>query len=219
MLVTSLNARDLPEAWWLALRAVMKNGREYTIERGSYAGQKRKELDFVVVWIAKPSTRPIIPTVPEGVIPPTDMPHVWDYFTNYIISPGIHSKNEQYTYGDDISPQFLEIIRMYQEDGFNTNQACMSIGNRDSILLKDPQCLRLIDTRVMNGKLNFFVYFRSWDLYTGFPMNLAAIQLLKEAMAEELGVEDGEILALSKGLHLYDHSWKIGMLASNLTVD
>jgi thymidylate synthase len=38
---------------------------------------------------------------------------------------------------------------------------------------------------------------------------LAAIQLLKEYMASEIGVEDGEILALSKGLHLYEYSWEL----------
>jgi len=27
-------------------------------------------------------------------------------------------------------------------------------------------------------------------------------------MAEEIGVEDGEIIAISKGLHLYDYTWE-----------
>jgi thymidylate synthase len=53
------------------------------------------------------------------------------------------------------------------------------------------------------------VYFRSWDLWAGFPSNLAAIQLLKEYMASEIGVEDGELVAMSKGLHLYDYAWDL----------
>ncbi|MCX8012346.1 MAG: thymidylate synthase, partial [Desulfobacterota bacterium] len=32
---------------------------------------------------------------------------------------------------------------------------------------------------------------------------LAALQLLKEYMAGEIGVKDGEIIACSKGLHIY----------------
>jgi thymidylate synthase len=67
----------------------------------------------------------------------------------------------------------------------------------------------MIDTRVLDGRLNFIVYFRSWDLWAGFPSNLAAIQLLKEYMAGEIGVEDGEILAMSKGLHLYEYAWDL----------
>jgi len=27
-------------------------------------------------------------------------------------------------------------------------------------------------------------------------------------MADEIGVEDGEIIAISKGLHLYDYAWE-----------
>jgi thymidylate synthase len=36
---------------------------------------------------------------------------------------------------------------------------------------------------------------------------MAATQLLKEELALALEVEDGEIIALSKGLHLWEHSW------------
>ena len=43
----------------------------------------------------------------------------------------------------------------------------------------------------------------------GFPSNLAAIQLLKEYMASEIGAEDGDLLAVSKGLHLYEYSWDL----------
>jgi thymidylate synthase len=67
----------------------------------------------------------------------------------------------------------------------------------------------MIDTRVREGRLNFVVYFRSWDLWAGFPSNLAAIQLLKEYMAGEIGVEDGELIAMSKGLHLYEYAWEL----------
>lgn len=72
----------------------------------------------------------------------------------------------------------------------------------------DPPCLRLIDTRIMDRKLHFQIYFRSWDLWGGFPANLAGIQMLKEFMVQEIGhgLEDGEIIASSKGLHLYDYA-------------
>jgi thymidylate synthase len=104
---------------------------------------------------------------------------------------------------------------MYKK-GFNTNQATMTVGNRDSIYLSDPPCLRIIDTRVRYGKLHFVVYFRSWDMYAGFPNNLAGIQLMKEFMAGEIGVEDGEIIAVSKGLHLYEHNWEVARLVAGL---
>jgi thymidylate synthase len=122
-------------------------------------------------------------------------------------------EGEQYTYGQYLEKQIAEVIKMYQEDGFNTNQAFMAVGDAQSIFLSDPPCLRAIDTRVRHNRLNFVVYFRSWDLWAGFPSNLAAIQLLKEYMASEIGVEDGEIIAMSKGLHLYEYSWELAKIA------
>ncbi|MFH1281489.1 MAG: thymidylate synthase, partial [Candidatus Omnitrophota bacterium] len=83
------------------------------------------------------------------------------------------------------------------------------------IKLIDPPCLRLIDTRLRYGKLHFVLYFRSWDLWGGFPSNLGGLQLVKQYMAEEIGVQDGEIIAVSKGLHLYDYAWELAMLRTN----
>lgn len=66
-----------------------------------------------------------------------------------------------------------------------------------------------MDTRISDGALHFIVYFRSWDLWGGFPSNLGGLQLMKEYMASEIGVKDGEIVAASKGLHLYDYTWDL----------
>jgi len=112
-----------------------------------------------------------------------------------------------------------EVIQMYKEKGYGTNQATLEIGMPPDITLGDPPCLRMIDTRIKKDqegkwKLNFIVYFRSWDLWGGFPANLGGIQLLKEYMANSIGVAPGETIALSKGLHLYDHYWE---LAETLT--
>jgi thymidylate synthase len=207
MKISIIEARDLSEAWFLCLCRTLQEGREYKIERGSYAGQRRKELDLAVINVAYPGTRPLIPDVPQGVPPPSTMEYVESYLP-YLMTA--HKKEgEQYTYGQFLEKQIAEVIKMYREDGYNTNQAYMSVGNEESIHLPDPPCLRMIDTRVRDGKLNFIVYFRSWDLWAGFPSNLAAIQLLKEYMACEIGVEDGQLAAMSKGLHLYEYSWDL----------
>ncbi len=206
MKMTMLDARDIQEAWFRALRAVMEDGYEYIIDRGSFEGQKRKELDLAVIQIHQPYIRPLVPDTPRGIAPPTTIEYVEAYLPYLMTSH--KEEHEEYTYGEDLESQIPEVIRMYKEEGANTNQAYMAVGSRDSIFLEDPPCLRGIHTRVRYGRLHFVVYFRSWDLWGGFPSNLAAIQLLKEYMAEEIGVEDGELLCLSSGLHLYEHTWE-----------
>jgi thymidylate synthase len=207
MKLSVIEARDLSEAWFLCLSKTLDEGYEYVIDRGSFTGQKRKELDLAVIQVQYPGTRPLIPDVPPGVPPPSTMEYLESYLP-YLMTA--HRKEgEQYTYGQYLEKQIAEVIRMYKEDGHNTNQAFMAVGDDKSIYLPDPPCLRMIDTRVRDGKLNFVVYFRSWDLWAGFPSNLAAIQLLKEYMASEIGVKDGELVAMSKGLHLYEYTWEL----------
>jgi thymidylate synthase len=214
MKISVIEARDLSEAWFLCLRKTLAEGSEYKIERGSYAGQRRKELDLAVIQIKKPGTRPLVPDVPQGVPPPSTM----DYIESYLpyLMTAHKAEGEQYTYGQYLENQIAEVIKMYKEDGYNTNQAFMAVGDSQSIFLSDPPCLRAIDTRIRDNRLSFVVYFRSWDLWAGFPSNLAAIQLLKEYMAGEIGVNDGEIIAMSKGLHLYEYAWELAKIAARV---
>lgn len=214
MQVSLIEARDLPEAWFLALREVLSRGYEYVIERGSYQGQRRKELDLVTIQVKNPGRRPLIPDVPPGVPAPTSMQYIEEYLPYLMTSH--RAEGEQYTYGQDLESQIPEVIRMYRQDGTNTNQAFMAVGDKSSLFLDDPQCLRSIDTRVRYGALHFIAYFRSWDLWAGLPSNLGALQLLKEYIAAEIGVADGELIGISKGLHLYDYAWELAEVACGL---
>ena len=211
MNISVIEARDLAEAWFLCVCKALNEGREYRIDRGSYAGQRRKEIDFTIVHIRYPGTRPLVPDVPAGVPPPSTMEYVEEYLP-YLMTAH-RREGEQYTYGQYLESQIAEVINIYHKDGYNTNQAFMAVGDDHSLFQSDPPCLRMIDTRIEDGKLNFIASFRSWDLWAGFPSNLAGIQLLKEYMAGEIGVADGEIIAMSKGLHLYEYSWELARTA------
>lgn len=229
-----IEAFDLDDAWFQCLSAILEKGHVYTITRGSYKDQRRLEFDFATVRVRKPSHQ-IIPVIPEGMsIPaPTDMDYVQGYLS-YLLT-GEKTNTEDYTYGERlVDPkvkirndtdgkemfkemplgvnQIEEVINMYKRDGHGTNQATMEIGMPSDIKLVDPPCLRIIDTRIRYGKLHFILYFRSWDLWGGFPSNLGGLQLVKQYMAEEIGVEDGEIIAASKGLHLYEYSWELAKM-------
>jgi thymidylate synthase len=215
--ITSIEARDLPEAWFLCVRNVMLHGREYVISKGSFERRRRKEFDFVVVHIKNPGHRPLTPDVPEGVPCPTTEEYLQEYVL-YLMTD-TPQPGEDYTYGQDLAPQMDEVIRLYKKWGHDTNRLCMSVGSKESLFhyrreeetgqAASSQCLRLVDTRVSDGALHFIVYFRSWDLWGGFPSNLGGLQLMKEYMADQIGVKDGEIIAVSKGLHLYDYSWDL----------
>lgn len=242
-----ISAPNLPDAWHQCIFAVISpgNARKRQVNQGSYEGEYRLEFDYVTVHIAHPGARPLLPEIPHhlGIPDPVDggMDYVDGYFARYLMS-NIKMGNEQYTYGERITTGMLQpifhinpehtfltdhsdqlinqmeqIIDRYKKYGPGNNQLIMQVGQPADIMLKDPPCLRHIDTRIEGGKLHFIIYFRSWDLWNGFPANLAAIQLMKEYMASEIGVEDGEMICSSKGLHLYGYTWEIAGIRRGLT--
>ena len=236
MKLVSIEARDLPDAWFQCVYEIMDNGHEYEIDHGSYAGQKRLEFDYLTVHIKYPGVRPLIPDIPPSLGIPNPVAEGYlEQYLPYLMTPD-KQPQEDYSYGERLagwSPlafadaggnclegkverrivnQIQEVIDMYRTKGYGTNQAAMTISVPSDILIGDPPCLRHIDTRIRYEKLHFVVYFRSWDLWNGFPANLGGIQLLKEYMASEIGVEDGSIIAASKGLHLYDYVWELAQL-------
>lgn len=221
----ALWARDLPDAWFTAVEAVLREGRVWTVEHGSYEGQKRWELDYVTIQITHPGTRPLVPEMPlhlNHVPPPTTLEYVEEYLP-YLMTSQPLKENEAYTYGERIEPQMEAIIRRYKQHGFGSNQECIAVARPEDIELDDPPCLRSIDCRIYPEEcryereapeLHFAVYFRSNDLWNGFPANLAALRLMQEYMADCIGVGAGSIMYSSKGLHIYDHAWDIARLRS-----
>lgn len=249
-----VEARDLPDAWFQLVDLCYKEGRDYKVGEGSYAGsQFRRELDYVTVHIRQPWQQPLLPDIPPGLGIPNPVPEGMDYvnrYLPYILTDAIE-ENEAYTYGQrlfgktylentssvpesltgftrvlDPSPSQVEEVIAKFKRGFANNQATMTIAQPSDIHLNDPPCLRQIDCRIYpagvtgretavaeftsdTSSLHFMIYFRSWDLWGGFPPNLAALVHLQEYMANEIGVAQGEFICASKGLHLYDMYFKL----------
>lgn len=44
-----IQARDLGDAWFQTLFKMLEEGTVFKIDRGSYAGQKRLEFDYITV--------------------------------------------------------------------------------------------------------------------------------------------------------------------------
>ena len=258
MHIHQIQARDLPDLWFLAVHDILDNGNRFVIDRGSYAGQTRLEYDYFMGHVKYPGTQPLIPDIPPACGIPNPVEHDYIYggegydraYIEYLMSARKES-GESYTYGERLTRvpltgakltwweegnleiidkrevdgkavfeedgqlflnQIEWVINTYKQFGQRNNQLVLQIAHPSDLTLLDPPCLRSIDTRLQDDTLHFFVYFRSWDLWNGFPANLAAIQNLKEYMAAELEVADGEMVVESKGLHLYGYAEDLAKL-------
>jgi thymidylate synthase len=247
----TVQATDLGDAFHQLLFKAVDHGQQFIIDRGSNAGQKRCELDYITVHVTRPWDLPLLPKVnPALNMPdPVDEAYLAEYMP-YLMT-GAEKVGESYTYGrricmadaanivartgiEHIIPEAVQgnelpenviwkspetggsaidqmelMIWTYKNKGHRNNQMIMQVAETTDMILSHPPCLRHIDTRIQGGALHFFPYFRSWDLYGGFPANMAALELMKQYCATEIGVKNGEIIASSKGLHLYDYVFEI----------
>lgn len=249
--IQHIKATSLNDTWFQTLFKMLEEGSVFKIDRGSFAGQKRLEFDYITLEIKHPAVRPLLPQIEAHHNIPN--PVADDYLDDYLpyLMTSDLKEGESYTYGqrlsgypisypvitkydalweDIIIKEMDELLKLgivykindewclnqidlliwtYKNKGFRNNQMVLQVAHPTDMLLQDPPCLRQIDTRIQDGKLHFYPYFRSWDLWGGLPANLGGIQLLKEYVAAEIGVEDGEIIASSKGLHIYDYSFDL----------
>jgi len=167
---------------------------------------------------------------------PTDEDYVNEYLLEYLYS-GDKEEGERYTYGERMRAaesrdgrsvdQIGRVIERLIEEPMD-RQCTVTLRYPEDIDSDDPPCLTVLDVEVeplrpenqasisgfskgeevaTDGKLNFYVYFRSWDAYAGLPTNLGGLQLLKEWMADRIGVRDGAMYTFSKNLHLYERQF------------
>ena len=225
-----LTAKTISDAWFQLIYNLFDNAYEQRIQKGSFENEQyRLQYPAIAVYIEHPHCD-MVPTIPpnSGIPAPTTEEFIQDYFVHYLMNPEL-SENETYTYASRIhttmpkgGTQFERVIDMLSETPL-TNQAVIEIATpldldlcygKDGKL--DPPCLRLLDFKAIPVKeeivLTVSAYFRSWDLWAGFPTNLGGIELLKQFVASETHLKSGPIYAYSAGAHIYGYQEEIARL-------
>ena len=110
MNICKIEARDLPDLWFQAVYNILDNGKKFTIDRGSYAGQTRLEYDYFTGHVKFPGTQPLIPEIPPACNLPNPVEHDYIYgggtysrsYIEYLMTPH-KEKGESYTYGERLT--------------------------------------------------------------------------------------------------------------------
>ena len=230
MLPFFLKAKTIADAWFQLIYNIFDYSYTQQIQKGSFEKEQyRLQYPGLAVFIEHPD-QDIVPVIPPalGIPSPTTMEYIQDYFANYLMDPEL-TENETYRYSSRIhhpmpegGTQLERAIAMLKKTPL-TNQAVVEIatpedfdtcyGNDGNF---DPPCLRLLDFKAVpqDGDLvlTVTVYFRSWDLWAGFPSNLGGIELLKQYVAEETGLRNGAMFAYSAGAHIYGYQEDIARI-------
>jgi len=225
-----LQAKTISDAWFQIIYNIFDFSYKQEIQRGSFEKEQyRLQYPGLAVFIEHPE-QDIVPIIPPalGIPSPTEMNYIEDYFANYLMNPEL-TENETYRYSSRIhypmpegGTQLDRAIEMLRETPL-TNQAVVEIGTPEDYDIcygkdgnLDPPCLRLLDFKVVptgdDLVLTLSCYFRSWDLWAGFPSNLGGLELLKQYVAEEAGLKSGPMYAYSSGGHIYGYQEEIARL-------
>jgi thymidylate synthase len=225
-----LKAKTIADAWFQLIYNIFDNSYTQQIQRGSFEEEQyRLQYPGIGVYIEHPS-EDMVPVIPPalGIPSPTTMEYIEDYFANYLMDPEL-SENETYKYASRIhhpmpsgGTQLERAVSMLKETPL-TNQAVVEVGAPEDFDLcygkdgkLDPPCLRLLDFKaVPEGEdllLTVTAYFRSWDLWAGFPSNLGGIELLKQYAAGEAGLKNGPMYAYSAGAHIYGYQEELAKI-------
>jgi len=199
----SIKAFDIPDAWIQVVEKIYNEGDEFRVEFGSEKSITKKIA--LGLEIERPENRPLVHSSA-----PFAMKYIEQYALEYLFVGEKH-EGEEYTYGErlrkpvDQIQRVIDRYREYKGDRQNT----MVVRHPEDMDIEYPPCLTVLDTEILDDRLHFIVYFRSWDAYGGFPANVAGLQLLKEYMADEIGVKPGKTIAFAKNIHLYERQFKL----------
>jgi len=204
-----IKAFDCPDAWFQTLNHIYNEGDDFTVGYGSEIS-KTKKLNLTIE-IDHPETRPLVSDKAS-----CDMKYINFYALQYLWA-GEKMPDETYTYASRIREpvdQIKEAVNRYAEE-IGDRQVVLEIGRPEDIKKNlegrrhEPPCLRLIDSEILDGKMNLTCYFRSWDAYAGLPANIAGIQLFNEAFVSDINkrienkIETGKLIFHSKNCHIY----------------
>jgi thymidylate synthase len=230
MLPFFLIAKTIPDAWFQLIYNIFDKAYAQKIQKGSFENEQyRLQYPGIAVYIEHPYYD-MVPTIPpgSGIPAPTTIEYIEDYFANYLMNPEL-AENETYTYASRIQnrmpkggTQLERVIDIIRNTPL-TNQAVIEVATPEDLDTcygkdgkLDPPCLRLLDFKVIPAgdelALTVSAYFRSWDLWAGFPTNLGGIELLKQFVASEAGLKNGSIYAYSAGAHIYGYQEEIARL-------
>ena len=101
--------------------------------------------------------------------------------------------------------QISDLIELLKQDPDSRRMivCAWNVGELDQMALSPCHCL--FQFYVANGKLSCQLYQRSCDVFLGLPFNIASYALLTHMLAQQTGLEVGEIIWTGGDTHLYSN--------------
>ncbi len=214
-----INADNLKDAWLKALKQVYLYGKEYFV--GKY-NAKTYDLPIMIHTKAIPVMHKSAPRYDsrENYVKEflygseKENEFIYTYYSrlrHYTTTPAISKVKN--IFNEKISGELIQFdqikaaIDLLKKDKTLRRVVISTwMPYKDLSLERSPHapCLVLIQPRIVDNKLDFYVVFKSQDLYSAFPSNAYALTKLQEYMAKEIGISTGNYTHFTVSMHIYD---------------
>lgn len=101
--------------------------------------------------------------------------------------------------------QIAEAVRMLQTDPDSRRNIVTAWNPTEIPQMALPPCHLLFQLWAIDNKLSCHTYQRSCDMFLGVPFNIASYALLTHMMAEQAGMDVGELVWTGGDCHIYDN--------------
>ncbi|CAN5322985.1 thymidylate synthase [soil metagenome] len=101
--------------------------------------------------------------------------------------------------------QIANLIRQINADPNSRRQivSAWNVGDLPAMALAPCHCF--FQTAVTDGRLHLQIYQRSCDVFLGVPFNIASYALLVHILAQQSGLEPGELIWTGGDVHIYSN--------------
>ncbi|MFO8016300.1 MAG: thymidylate synthase [Candidatus Woesearchaeota archaeon] len=199
--VFKVRAGTIGIAWLTVLSKIMKFGHN---KRSHHSSGQKELLNIVAVITGED---------PENI--------AWyeffnftrkeleEYYPQVLTSRSIKGIN--YTYGQRLMDyngidQIKSVIEKLKKEPFTRRAIAVTWEADKDVYNKNAPCLDLVNFIVQDNKLFMNAYFRSHDMYRGWPQNCFALRKLQKHVSDETGIPMGDMTIFSASAHIYEEN-------------
>lgn len=198
-----VSGRTLPEAYHLALQALLQHGEETPCPDWN---ANQKELSMTM-QVENPLQEPMISRLFIGG--PRELEQYRMEMLDGILDFEVERGNWAYTYHSRMAEQIPMVIEDLKRNPYSRRAVLLIRDWHEDFASGDPACLQHIQYFIRNGKLDCCVLFRSNDACKATFMNAFALILLQQRIAQTLNVEVGTYTHRANSFHCYEKDYEI----------
>jgi len=209
-----VRGKTIGETWLRMVREIMTYGAD---DRTNYGNMARDLSNLAAVVTDEDSENPNI--AEYFSFTPKDVEHYKEEFLSSECPPGVSYTYGQriYAFGPNKVNQAEIMIKKLQNDPndrgavailydpWHDNQLDVEVPLEKGF--RNP-CLVLIQSTIKDGKLELTGFFRSNDMFNGWPENAVGLRAFQGWMAKRLGRPVGSLTTVSMRAHIYEEPWE-----------